>query len=130
MDDKAAKLADGVRHLAADFASVQAHYDLSDDFFALFLDPSMTYTCAKFDGPNSSLAEAQLSKIDHTLAKLNLEPGRLLLEVGCGWGATALRAREKFGARVIALTLSRNQYEYAKSVAGARGVTDVEYRLE
>lgn len=130
MSDSLAGLKGSGPDLKADFGSVQAHYDLSDEFFALFLDESMTYTCAKFDGPDASLAEAQRAKIDHTLAKLNLRSGQLLLDVGCGWGATALRAREKFGARVIGLTLSRNQYEYAKFVAKSRGVSDVEYRLE
>jgi cyclopropane-fatty-acyl-phospholipid synthase len=116
--------------LHTDFASVQAHYDLSDEFFALFLDASMTYTCAMFDGPHMSLEQAQLAKIDHTLAKLGLRDGHVLLEVGCGWGATALRARELCRTRVIALTLSQNQYQYATRIATQRGATDVEFRLQ
>src|SRR5688572_10845533 len=98
--------------LAADFDNVQKHYDLSDDFFALFLDPSMTYSCAKFDTPETSLADAQRAKIDLSLGKCELKPGMRLLDVGCGWGATALRAAEKYGARVTGLTLSQNQFNH------------------
>src|SRR3954471_887532 len=97
---------------AVDFANVQAHYDLGDEFFALFLDPSMTYSCAKFDAPETTLAEAQLAKIDLSLGKCELQPGMRLLDIGCGWGATARRAREHYGARVVGLTLSQNQYDH------------------
>jgi cyclopropane-fatty-acyl-phospholipid synthase len=114
--------------LAADFAPVQAHYDLSDDFFALFLDPSRTYSCAKFDTPQTTLADAQLAKIDLSLGKCQLQPGHRLLDIGCGWGATALRARKQYGVDVIGLTLSRNQHAYAQALAaGERGI---EFRLE
>src|SRR5687768_291978 len=82
--------------LPTDFESVQAHYDLSNEFFAQFLDESMTYSCAKFDGPDMSLRDAQLAKIDYSLDQLDLRPGMRLLDVGCGWGATAMRARERF----------------------------------
>src|SRR3954464_377432 len=91
------------------FEDVQAHYDLSDDFFALFLDRSRTYSCAKFDRPESTLEEAQIAKIDLSLGKCDLKQGHTLLDIGCGWGATALRAREKYGVKVIGLTLSKNQ---------------------
>ena len=114
--------------LSADFAPVQAHYDLSDEFFTLFLDPSMMYSCAKFDTPESTLAEAQRAKIDLSLGKLDLKPGHKLLDVGCGWGATALRAREKFGASVTGLTLSKNQHAHCESLA--RGKDGIEFRLE
>ena len=118
--------------LPVDFESVQAHYDLSDDFFRLFLDPSMTYSCAKFDRDDATLAEAQQAKIDLSLAKCELKPGRLLLDIGCGWGATALRARRTTGARVIGLTLSRNQHAHATRLAAGDGGHDggVEFRLQ
>src|SRR3954463_7802553 len=99
--------------LTADFAPVQAHYDLSDDFFALFLDPRRMYSCAKFDTPQSTLAEAQLAKIDLSLGKCELQPGQRLLDIGCGWGATAIRAAEHYGVKAVGLTLSRNQHAYA-----------------
>jgi cyclopropane-fatty-acyl-phospholipid synthase len=114
--------------LKPDFESVQAHYDLSDEFFSLFLDPSMTYSCAKFDKPDLSLEEAQRAKIDLTLKKCELRPGCRLLDVGCGWGSTALRANELYNAHVVALTLSRNQYEYAQRLASGR--PGIEFRLQ
>jgi len=114
--------------LPVDFESVQAHYDLSNDFFALFLDESMTYSCAKFDRPDATLHEAQVAKIDYSLDQLDLRPGMRLLDVGCGWGATALRARERFGVDVVGLTLSRNQHEHCQRLA--RATSGVEFRLE
>src|SRR6478735_5778384 len=99
------------------FEDVQAHYDLSDDFFALFLDPSMTYSCAKFDSPQSTLADAQRAKIDLSLGKCELKPGQRLLDIGCGWGATALRAVEHYGVRVTGLTLSKNQHAHDQALA-------------
>jgi cyclopropane-fatty-acyl-phospholipid synthase len=114
--------------LTPSFEEVQAHYDLSDDFFALFLDRSRTYSCAKFDRPETTLEEAQIAKIDLSLGKCELAPGQTLLDVGCGWGATALRAREKDGVRVIGLTLSKNQHAYCQKLAS--GKDGLEFRLE
>ena len=82
----------------------QAHYDISDDFFPLFLDPNLIYTCAYFERDDMTLEEAQLAKIDLALDKLNLEPGMTLLDVGCGWGGTMRRAIEKYDVNVIGLT--------------------------
>jgi cyclopropane-fatty-acyl-phospholipid synthase len=97
------------RELTPHFADVQAHYDLSDDFFRLFLDPTRTYSCAYFERDDMTLEEAQLAKIDLALGKLGLRPGMTLLDVGCGWGATMRRAIEKYDVHVIGLTLSKNQ---------------------
>jgi cyclopropane-fatty-acyl-phospholipid synthase len=91
------------------FDNVQAHYDLSDDFFRLFLDPTQTYSCAYFQREDMSLEEAQIAKIDLALGKLDLQPGMTLLDVGCGWGATMRRAIEKYDVNVVGLTLSKNQ---------------------
>ncbi|NKY84378.1 cyclopropane mycolic acid synthase family methyltransferase [Nocardia veterana] len=96
------------------YADVQAHYDLSDEFFALFLDPTRTYSCAYFREPDLTLEQAQLAKIDLSLGKCDLRPGMTLLDIGCGWGSTMLRAIEKYQVRVIGLTLSRNQYEHVR----------------
>ena len=114
--------------LTPSFEEVQAHYDLSDDFFALFLDPTRTYSCAKFDTPQTTLEQAQLAKIDLSLGKCELKPGQTLLDVGCGWGATALRAHDKYGVSVIGLTLSKNQHAYCQKLAN--GKTGLEFRLE
>jgi cyclopropane-fatty-acyl-phospholipid synthase len=95
--------------LTPHFADVQAHYDLSDDFFRLFLDPTQTYSCAYFQGEDTTLEQAQIAKIDLSLSKLGLQPGMTLLDIGCGWGATMRRAIEKCDVNVIGLTLSKNQ---------------------
>src|SRR5215207_922144 len=98
------------------FAEVQAHYDLSDDFFGLFQDPSRTYSCAYFEREDMTLAEAQLAKIDLALGKLDLQPGMTLLDIGCGWGSVLQRAIEKYDVNVIGLTLSRNQHAHAQQL--------------
>jgi cyclopropane-fatty-acyl-phospholipid synthase len=98
------------------FADVQAHYDLSDDFFRLFLDPSRTYSCAYFEQDGMTLEEAQLAKIDLALDKLGLAPGMKLLDVGCGWGATMKRAIEKYDVDVVGLTLSANQAAHVQAL--------------
>ncbi len=96
--------------LTPHFHDVQAHYDLSDDFFRLFLDPTMTYSCAYFDRMRDiTLEEAQIRKMDLALGKLGLRPGMTLLGVGCGWGAMMRRAIEKYDVNVIGLTLSKHQ---------------------
>src|SRR6202030_2341741 len=96
------------------FEDVQAHYDLSDDFFRLFLDPSQTYSCAYFERDDMTLEEAQQAKVDLALGKVGLQPGMTLLDVGCGWGSTMRRAIEKYDVNVIGLTLSKNQAGYVQ----------------
>jgi cyclopropane-fatty-acyl-phospholipid synthase len=94
------------------YEQVQAHYDLSNEFFALFLDPSLTYSCAYFERDDMTLAEAQLAKIDLSLGKCDLAPGMRLLDIGCGWGAVLRRAATQFGVHAIGLTLSLNQFDH------------------
>ena len=101
------------------FEDVQAHYDLSDDFFALFLDPTRTYTCAYFERDDMTLEEAQIAKIDLALGKLGLQPGMMLLDIGCGWGPVMLRALEKYDVNVVGLTLSMNQVAYVERLLAA-----------
>jgi cyclopropane-fatty-acyl-phospholipid synthase len=98
------------------FDDVQAHYDLSDDFYRLFLDPTQTYSCAYFVRDDMSLQEAQIAKIDLALSKLDLRPGMTLLDVGCGWGATLARAAEQFDVNVVGLTLSKNQAAHVEKL--------------
>jgi len=98
------------------FDNVQSHYDVSNEFFALFLDPSMTYSSAYFERDDMTLEEAQLAKLDLSLDKLRLEPGMTLLDIGCGWGATMKRALERYDVNVIGLTLSENQVEYCTAL--------------
>src|ERR1700679_337380 len=95
---------------------IQAHYDLSDDFFGLFQDPTRMYSCAYFERDDMTLEEAQIAKIDLNLDKLDLRPGMTLLDIGCGWGTTMRRAVEKYDVNVIGLTLSNNQHARAQQV--------------
>lgn len=91
------------------YEDIQAHYDISNDFFGLWQDPSRTYSSAYFERDDMTLEEAQLAKIDLALGKLDLTPGMTLLDVGCGWGSMMKRAVEKHDVNVIGLTLSKNQ---------------------
>src|SRR6201995_3147921 len=91
------------------FEEIQAHYDLSDEFFGVFQDPSRTYSCAFFERETMTLEQAQMAKIDLALGKLDLQPGMTLLDVGCGWGSVMKRAVENYRVNVIGLTLSKNQ---------------------
>jgi cyclopropane-fatty-acyl-phospholipid synthase len=98
------------------FEEIQAHYDLSDDFFGLFQDPSRTYSCAFFQREGMTLEQAQLAKLDLALGKLGLQPGMTLLDVGCGWGSVMKRAIEKYDVNVVGLTLSKNQCAFAQQL--------------
>src|ERR1700716_2213549 len=103
------------QRLVSHFAGVQDHYDLCDEFFRLFLDRTQTYSCAYCERDDMTLEEAQIAKIDLALGKLGLEPGMTLLDVGCGWGATMMRAVEQYDVNVIGLTLSENQKAQVKN---------------
>jgi len=109
-------LLEETQSLRPHFEDVQAHYDLSDDFFRLFLDPTRTYSCAYFERDDMTLEEAQIAKIDLALGKLGLQPGMTLLDVGCGWGATMMRAVDLYDVHVIGLTLSKNQAAHVQSM--------------
>jgi cyclopropane-fatty-acyl-phospholipid synthase len=109
-------------------ANAGFHYEFSNEFYALWLDPSMTYSCAYFEREDESLEEAQLGKIDLAFRKVGLRTGHRLLDIGCGWGAAAARAAERYGASAIGLTLSHNQFDYAQG--RVRPDLELEYRLE
>jgi len=132
MQRLAHKVADAVSHSrAADRKAIQYHYDVSNDFYAEWLDPAMVYSCAYFEQGDESLAEAQMKKIDHILTKIRLQRGQRLLDIGCGWGALVLRAAQKFGARCVGITLSQNQLELATERVRAAGLQEqVEIRLQ
>jgi len=114
MVESTVKPPQGRTEMEPHFEEVQAHYDLSDDFFGLFQDPSRTYSCAYFERDDMTLEEAQMAKIDLALGKLNLEPGMTLLDIGCGWGSVMKRAIEKFDVNVVGLTLSKNQRAFGQ----------------
>lgn len=128
----ARRLADATGHsLAQDRAAIQYHYDVSNDFYALWLDPRMLYSCAYFENGDETLAEAQTKKLDHILTKVRLQPGQRLLDIGCGWGGLVLRAAERFGAHCVGITLSQNQFDLARERVRAAGLQDrVEIRLQ
>jgi len=106
----------GLSDMRPHFEEIQAHYDISDDFFGLFQDPSRTYSCAFFERDDMTLEEAQMAKIDLALGKLGLQPGMTLLDIGCGWGSAMKRAIEKHNVNVIGLTLSEHQCTYSQGL--------------
>jgi cyclopropane-fatty-acyl-phospholipid synthase len=103
-----------MKDLTPHFEDVQSHYDLSDDFYRLFLDETQTYSCAYFERDDMTLEQAQFAKMDLSLDKLGLRPGMTLLDIGCGWGSTMMRAVERYDVNVIGLTLSENQYAHVE----------------
>jgi cyclopropane-fatty-acyl-phospholipid synthase len=103
---------------------IAAHYDLGNDLFALFLDPTMMYSCAVFDGPDTTLEQASLAKLERVCAKLDLRPTDHVLEIGTGWGGFAVYAAERYGCRVTTTTISREQHAYALARVRDAGLSD------
>jgi cyclopropane-fatty-acyl-phospholipid synthase len=101
----------------------QHHYDLGNDFYRLWLDERMVYTCAYFETPELGLEEAQLAKMDYVCRKLRLRPGERVLEAGCGWGALARHMAARYGAHVTACNVSREQVRYARERATQEGLS-------
>ena len=114
--------------------NIAAHYDLGNDFFAHFLDPSMTYSCAIFPGRTSTLEQASRNKLDLICRRLNLSPSDELLEIGSGWGSLALHAAVRYGCRVTTTTISAEQYRHVRAAVARAGlgdkvtVLDLDYR--
>ena len=104
---------------------VRHHYDLGNDFYRLWLDDEMVYTCAYYDTPDATLEQAQRAKLDHVCRKLMLRPGQQVIEAGCGWGSLALHMAREFGVRVRAFNISREQIEYARERASREGLDGV-----
>jgi cyclopropane-fatty-acyl-phospholipid synthase len=107
----------------SDSAAVSFHYDVSNAFYALWLDWRMVYSCAYFHAPDETLEQAQANKLDLVCRKLRLEPGQYFLDVGCGWGALICWAAQHYQVRAHGITLSRKQYEYAKARIQAEGLS-------
>ncbi len=104
--------------------NIEAHYDLGNDFFELFLDPSFLYSSAIFKGPETTLEEAQIEKIDRICQKLELKSGDHLIEIGTGWGAFAIHAAKNYGCRVTTTTISKNQFEMTRKRIAAEKLDD------
>ena len=111
-----------VHTVVRDARHVRFHYDLSNEFFALWLDPLRVYSCAYFRTPGLSLAQAQEAKLDHICRKLRLAPGDRLLDVGAGWGGLLLWAAEHYGVDATGITLSRNQHAHVQRLITERGL--------
>lgn len=126
------RLFNALRHdRLKDAHAIEHHYDVSNDFYRLWLDKEMAYSCAYFQNGTESLEEAQSAKLDHILRKIMLQPGDRLLDIGCGWGALVIRAVQKFGARAVGVTLSKNQFDLARARVAQAGLTgQVEIRLQ
>jgi cyclopropane-fatty-acyl-phospholipid synthase len=108
--------------------NIHRHYDLGNDFYKLWLDDQLLYTCAYFPSPSSTLEHAQIAKMDHVCRKLRLQPGEKVVEAGCGWGALALHMAREYGVSVKAYNVSREQIAFARARARAEGLSDrVEY---
>jgi len=104
--------------------NIHRHYDLGNEFYALWLDAQMVYTCAYFPNPGSTLEEAQRAKLEHVARKLWIQPGERVLELGCGWGALALHLAREHGARVTAYNISSEQIRFARERARREGLDD------
>ncbi len=103
---------------------IAAHYDIGNDFYKLWLDPTMTYSGAYFAREDMTLEEAQYAKVEHILNKLNIQSGEKLLDIGCGWGTLIFTAAKKYGAHATGITLSEEQYHFVKAKIESEGLTD------
>ncbi|MEO5662094.1 MAG: cyclopropane-fatty-acyl-phospholipid synthase family protein [Nocardioides sp.] len=114
-----------------DRRAISHHYDLSNEFYSLILDPAMAYSCGYHETPDATLEEAQRAKLDLVCTKLGLEAGMRMLDVGCGWGSLSLHAAEHFGAQVTGITIAAEQKKFIDARIAERGLGDrVEIRLQ
>jgi cyclopropane-fatty-acyl-phospholipid synthase len=114
-----------------DRESIRHHYDVSNDFYSLWLDRARVYSCAYFKRDDDTLDTAQEQKLDHICRKLRLAPGERFLDIGCGWGALLFHAAERYGSEVVGITLSENQFEHVEREIAVRGLRGrVAVRLE
>ena len=126
---KGTRFSRGIRRLLptwrpGDEKAIQYHYDVSNDFYQLWLDSRMVYTCAYFNHADDDLDTAQVAKLDHICRKLRLEPGMKFLDVGCGWGALIMHAVQNYGVEAVGITLSEAQATLARQHIAAAGLSD------
>jgi cyclopropane-fatty-acyl-phospholipid synthase len=115
----------------SDRAAISFHYDVSNDFYKLWLCDEMVYSCAYFTNPDTALLQAQRNKLDHICRKLRLKPGERFLDIGCGWGAMVCWAAQHYGVTAHGITLSQRQFDYASErvkTLGLQGLVSLELR--
>ena len=105
--------------------NIEFHYDVGNDFYKLWLDDTMTYSCGDFKSQNDSLTDAQKNKVDHILKKLNLKEGETLLDIGCGWGELIITAAKKYKVKAMGVTLSTQQFEKVKKRIESEGLNEL-----
>jgi len=126
-----ARLHGALHSRSRDAQAIAHHYDVSNDFYRLFLGETMTYSCAYFSTPQTPLADAQRAKYDLICRKLGLRPGMRLLDVGCGWGGMVMHAAEHYGVHAVGVTVSQRQVDYGREAVAAAGLGDrVEIRFQ
>jgi cyclopropane-fatty-acyl-phospholipid synthase len=126
-----ARLHGSLHSRGRDAQAIAHHYDVSNDFYRLFLGETMTYSCAYFATPQTPLADAQRAKYDLICRKLGLRPGMRLLDVGCGWGGMVMHAAEHYGVHAVGVTVSQRQVDYGREAVAAAGLDDrVEIRFQ
>jgi cyclopropane-fatty-acyl-phospholipid synthase len=123
-DRRPAELSGELHSIERDRQAVTYHYDVSNDFYALWLDERMVYSCAYFESPDEMLDSAQARKLDYLCRKLRLRPGERLLDIGCGWGGLIMHAAQKYGAEALGITLSKNQATLASDRIKRAGLED------
>ncbi len=125
IDKKGSRVLSWWRHSKpSDRKNISYHYDVSNDFYGLWLDARRVYSCAYFRSPDDTLDAAQEQKLEHICRKLHLKPGERFLDIGCGWGGLILWAAERHGVNATGITLSQNQFEYVSQQIKARGLQD------
>lgn len=125
VDSVSPQLSGGVHSLQRDVSAIQFHYDVSNDFYKLWLDDRMVYSCGYFGSVSDSIHAAQVRKLDFICRKLRLRKGDRLLDVGCGWGALIIHACKHFGVTALGVTLSEKQAQFAQARIEAEGLTSV-----
>ena len=119
-----ALLTERAEGLRAARRNIHRHYDIGNEFYQLWLDPELVYTCAYYPSPHATLEAAQTAKLDLVCRKVNLQRTDAVIDAGCGWGALALHVARRYGARVRAFNISREQIEFARARAAREGLTD------
>ncbi len=123
-NDQIAHLSGDPHTVNRDKQAIQYHYDVSNEFYQLWLDEKMVYSCAYFKDPEESIDSAQSRKLDYICRKLRLEPGERLLDIGCGWGALIMHAAQHYGVEALGITLSERQLALAQERIAAAGLED------